>query len=312
MRCLWQGVAINCSSYFKPLETDQGLCFVFNSIYFSKIHGPLLTSFDYIPGGLSLILDTKPDDYFLGTSFMLGYNVVINDVAVFPVIDGKTVAVGPGQSVNIGLYKEVYTSLNPPYSKQECIVDAESEPRLFSFAVLEGFPYSKNSCYMSCFLETMENDCGCLYENESHENECSYAQYLQCFSSEEVISDMWNCFQSCKDTCRTVTFDTRVNMAAFPDPISIRLARTLQFPVTEEEEIRKRMLQLNVYYVTLDEKHVTQHPRYNSLDIFSTIGGLMGLCLGVSLISVLELCDFLLGCTMIPLARKPDIDSSTI
>ena len=78
-------------------------------------------------------------------------------------------------------------------------------------------------------------------------------------------------------------------MATFPNPAGVRLAHALKFPVTDEEEMRRRLLQLNVYYITPEEKHMTQHPRYNAFEIFSRIGGLMGLCLGVSLISVLEL-----------------------
>ena len=60
--------------------------------------------------------------------------------------------------------------------------------------------------------------------------------------------------------------------------------------------MRRRMLELNIYPQSLEHYSLTQQPRYNAFDIFSNVGGLMGLCLGVSLISVLELCDFICSC----------------
>ena len=132
---------------------------------------------------------------------------------------------------------------------------------------------------------------------------CNFEEYWTCLSYDATVKHLNNCSNECKETCRTVTYDTRVNMAAFPDPVAVRLAEAFEFPVTDEEVMRRRMLQLNVYYISLVEKMVTQHPRYNTFDIFSTIGGLMGLCLGVSFISVLELCDF--GVNFLFLLLKP-------
>ena len=307
--CKWQNRPVNCSQYFQSILTDRGQCYTFQSLQFVEEFGTLHSQTNHIEQGLSLILDTTPNDTFVVSTLLNGFSVLINDVKLVPMSDGQELFVGPGHQINIGLIKETYERLNPPYAEQECVaVDAEYS----DLELVSGYRYSKSGCQSACLKTRSEEQCGCAFTSPNTSSECTYAQYWECLSYETALQEFTHCSSTCKDSCSTVAYDTRVNMAAFPDPTTVRLAHLLQFPVTEEEEIRKRMLQLNVYYVTLDEKHVTQHPRYKSLDIFSTIGGLMGLCLGVSLISVLELCDFLLGCTMIPLARKPDIDSSTI
>ena len=63
------------------------------------------------------------------------------------------------------------------------------------------------------------------------------------------------------------------------------------------------MLELNIYPQTLEHTIVTQQPRYHPFDIFSNIGGLMGLCLGISLVTLVEFLEVAVACVL-RLTRK--------
>ena len=56
--------------------------------------------------------------------------------------------------------------------------------------------------------------------------------------------------------------------------------------------MKSRLLEVHLYYSTMDVTEKRQKPKYTPTDIFSTVGGLMGLFLGISLLSVLELVEF--------------------
>lgn len=56
-----------------------------------------------------------------------------------------------------------------------------------------------------------------------------------------------------------------------------------------ETRLRSHMLSLNFYYENLAYYEITESPQYTWSDIVSSIGGSLGLCLGASLLSIVEL-----------------------
>ena len=112
------------------------------------------------------------------------------------------------------------------------------------------------------------------------------------------------CMAQCKRTCSFVKYVSSTSSTAYPNDVAVEAARRLNFPAQNESAIRRRLLELSLHFATLDETRVTQHPRYEPFEIFSNFGGMLGLCLGVSLISLLELCEFLLRLLFICCQRQ--------
>ena len=144
---------------------------------------------------------------------------------------------------------------------------------------------------------------GCRYNFGPDSGWCTSEQLSEALLSEQYRSEFNSCTTNCKRRCEFVKYASTVTTATFPNPLSVAFANRSGFPVKTEEEMRRRMLELNIYPQTLEHTIVTQQPRYHPFDIFSNIGGLMGLCLGISLVTLVEFLEVTVACVL-RLARK--------
>ena len=228
-----------------------------------------------------------------------GFMVMIEDVDVYPNTDGESIFVGPGQSVDIALRKEVHKTLPKPYSEEDC-VDGEQD---FNSSDVLGYPYSQKACASACYNSRYKEVCDCYIQSRNRDLECTYTHLINC-PDLYTFDVREECLNNCKRTCNFVKYIPTISKSAYPNPVAVEAARRLNFPAQNESAIRRRLLELSLHFATLDETRVTQHPRYEPFEIFSNFGGMLGLCLGVSLISLLELCEFLLRLLLICCKRQ--------
>ena len=59
--------------------------------------------------------------------------------------------------------------------------------------------------------------------------------------------------------------------------------------------VSESFLRVNIYYSSMEEKIMEQSPAFETWDLFSDLGGLLGLCLGVSVITAVELLGLVTG-----------------
>ena len=168
--------------------------------------------------------------------------------------------------------------------------------------LLDGSKYTVSGCESDCTDEDEYNQCGC-YERASNDtaNECTIANVRLCLQKPNL--DFSYCNNRCKKPCRYTKYAYKWSSAFFPNNYGFELLQLLRRKAETKDTASKRYLQLNVYPETLDTTYISQRPRYEFFDIFSNIGGLMGLCLGISLITFLEVIEFLFCCIVSTVCR---------
>lgn len=57
----------------------------------------------------------------------------------------------------------------------------------------------------------------------------------------------------------------------------------------------QNILELTIYFQELGYQAIEQKPAYDSGSLWAEIGGQVGLCVGASLLTVLEFCDVMLA-----------------
>ena len=282
---------INCSDLISDLDLDVGACFSINSLVTVQRNGVMTSDRVGRKGGFAIYVDAQPDDELLTSEYMTGFELYIHSVEKYPgkLSIEKSKYLAPGFTYNIALRKEVYKTLPAPYSTEDCYYQEDKSGVYAEYA--GGFPYTDDACRLRCSEDWYWETCGCKKIDGEGEELCSFAQLRGCRS--EGLDEVDACYETCLHTCNYVNYVTSISSGVFPNERAVQQAISQNFPAQTYEEIHRRILKLNIYFETFDETHITQHARYSPSDIFSTIGGLMGLCLGVSLISVLELCEFL-------------------
>ena len=70
------------------------------------------------------------------------------------------------------------------------------------------------------------------------------------------------------------------------------------------EDFRKRALSINIFYPQLKYSLISEIPKTSIVDLFSTIGGELGLFLGMSILSFIEIIQILFETFFIILKKK--------
>ena len=56
-----------------------------------------------------------------------------------------------------------------------------------------------------------------------------------------------------------------------------------------QEQVKQSVLKLNIFYDSLEYEYITEKPKMNLVDLLANIGGTLGLCLGISVLSFIEI-----------------------
>ena len=155
------------------------------------------------------------------------------------------------------------------------------------------YPYSEEACLNACYIHFFFSSCCDFSERDgSREDSCSVAEMLGCYSTQ--LRDFYlgkaNCL--CVPVCERKHYPLHVTSSLFGTNLIPDIARLRGWPVTDVSELRERYIEMQFYFSTLTYTERKQKPAYTPWDLFSSAGGILGLFLGASVLSVLEVCDF--------------------
>lgn len=290
VECRLGTTVLDCLRYVSIIYNDIGLCYTFQSDQYVQENGPLRTKTPGRKHGLSFVLDVNPDEYILTTSLGVGFMVIAHNTSTYPIAEIKAFMISPGKEFYVSMKHNVVRHLPKPYSLDDCIhTESLHEVSNKSYGRL----YSKEGCRAKCITEKIFN-CHCDMFTPGP-NSCSVYQYFSC-SSQKVLNYLESgqlC--GCLDTCQVNDFDIQISSTDFPNFYGQQYSQMHNWPITDNEGIHKRYVRLNVYYETLTSTITEQIPAMNLIELLGNIGGQLGLFLGASLITVLEILCFLVS-----------------
>ena len=117
------------------------------------------------------------------------------------------------------------------------------------------------------------------------------------------ISDLGECNRVCKPQCSFTTYEIHKKFAKFSSLSSFKTMRTLfrrNNPTLMPSANltfdlwRQRVFDVSVHFRSLQSKHISVRLKYSFLDVMSSFGGLGGLFIGASLVTLVEI-GFLLS-----------------
>ena len=71
-----------------------------------------------------------------------------------------------------------------------------------------------------------------------------------------------------------------------------RFFRSRNITFKNDAEMQKHFLDLFIFYENIDQKEITERAKMSGTELISSTGGILGLFLGLSLLSLVEILEF--------------------
>ncbi|XP_049718428.1 acid-sensing ion channel 3 [Elephas maximus indicus] len=287
---------------FTVIFTRMGQCYTFNS---GAGGAELLTTFKGGAGnGLEVMLDVQQDEYLPvwrdteETPFEVGIRVQIHTQEEPPIIDQLGFGAAPGYQTFVSCQKQQLIYLPPPWGdcsslSPDPVLELEPSGPLGSPNPSPGPspPYSLMGCRLACETRYVARKCGCrMMHMPGSAPVCSPQLYKDC--AEPTLDAMLRkdaC--ACPNPCATTRYAKELSMVRIPSRAAARyLARKHN---RSEAYIEENMLVLDIFFEALNYELVEQKKAYEVSDLLGDIGGQMGLFIGASLLTILEILDYL-------------------
>ena len=271
----------SCKGALTPIITDYGLCHTFNSISNDQAD-----SFFQVSGskyGLRMIVNITQDDYIASMDNDAGIVVSVHNRHTFPNPFEKGISIPPGRHARIA----VTSSRTVDKTKKGNCLESDT-----IHSLLPDIEYSTSGCRANARYEHISNDSNCncveyrtplLGEQLASERDCTLADAC-CIAETDYFVETT---VTCPPPCDFTTFDATVSYSKFPSNMAAE-AYSLVNDV-DTETIDDDLVSFNVYFSDLYFQHAETVISYGPRSLVADIGGTLGLFLGASIISFMEL-----------------------
>ena len=302
------------SSDFQMFRSyDYGNCYTFN-----KNSSNIKTISNAGSGhGLEIELFTGDpnDEVFI---YKRGFYVVVHNQSVTPIMDNEGIYVNIGTETNIGVERTFYEKQSYPYSY--CVIDPTSKTSSNSVlykAILNELnekAYRQKYCFKLCYQSLIMTNCSCFdprYPNPFKSSNqklkpCYLDQEYKCM--QEIKLDFENtnlrlkCGDSlCPEECLKVNYLTSVSTATYPTDeyckylqnqvsLTSRFRNETNFNILTAQ-IKNSFVKINVFYNDITYTLLHESPTTTWDSLIGQIGGQLGLFIGISFLSMIELLE---------------------
>ncbi|XP_070644519.1 acid-sensing ion channel 3 [Bos indicus] len=285
---------------FTTIFTRMGQCYTFNS----GADGAELLSTPKggMGNGLEVMLDVQQEEYLPvwrdveETPFEVGVRVQIHTQEEPPLIDQLGFGAAPGYQTFVSCQKQQLSFLPPPWGDCSSVsLDPDFEPEapgpLGTPSPGLSPPYSLMGCRLACQSRYVARKCGCrMMHMPGSAPVCSPQQYKDCaHPALDALLRKDAC--RCPNPCASTRYAKELSMVRMPSrPAARYLARKHN---RSEAYIAENVLVLDIFFEALNYETVEQKKAYEMSELLGDIGGQMGLFIGASLLTILEILDYL-------------------
>uniref|UniRef100_H9G7H4 Amiloride-sensitive sodium channel subunit delta n=1 Tax=Anolis carolinensis TaxID=28377 RepID=H9G7H4_ANOCA len=255
--------------------------------------------------GLSLILKVQQKDHIPFLSTDTGVKVMIHNHNQTPFLEHEGFDVRPGIESTIGLKQDEVKRLGGDYG--ECTENGED----VNVKIIYNSTYTMQACLHSCFQQEMIEKCGCgyyYYPLPAGAEYCNYNKHPawgHCFYPlyKQLMSHNLSCFDKCPKPCKESWYKLSAGYAKWPSsPSEGWIHKTLQAQHKYNNTgTRKDIAKVNVFFERLDYNSWDESPEYTETLVMSNMGSQWSLWFGSSVLSVVEMFEFLVDAAILAL-----------
>ncbi|KAH0947138.1 hypothetical protein HN011_007794 [Eciton burchellii] len=318
MICKLRGKMRNCSELFEFRKTENGFCCTFNYMRESD-DIPVLKDIHFktksvykvsdlgIEYGLTVVLKSFLDDYFFPILPSIGWKVIVFNPQDYP-----DVSSGGVTEILVFPASETYIDINPiSFSSMPIIKNVSPKKRncVFSTEVPmhDGTSYTYSDCIVSCKLHDMQHICGCrpfFYPRRGkHEYSQRICTNLDLGCLAKYKSKWWSVFPH-ETEHEIIQNETWALHCHFCYPVCDDINYDI---LTTKSYLKAGNYQTNLLWnINITDEAIVHmfSSKYGSTklkqdvssywyELLSNIGGICGIFIGFSLISIVEFLYFI-------------------
>jgi hypothetical protein len=297
----------NPQNYFESFnDTYYGQCLRFNSG--KKLNGDLI---GLIKGFYASTNDGLWLNFKLNSADRFGKLLIIIHNSSMPPLNmaNEDIKISPGRTNFITVHKTFSERLGEPYNN--CLKDPnefQKNRTLIEYLAKSGRAYSQKQCFELCFdLKYFEtNECNCTHRPWDK-------VFVKCYARAQKFSALYNCSENfrtkfsensskqkcseyCPLECDSIEYSLSTYTLDYPNTGNIsERDKTKHFSSKFEtyEEVQKSFYSLVIYYKDLKYTFVKEEADMVLADLVSNIGGILGVFIGYSIISFLEIIELI-------------------
>ncbi|XP_037747420.1 acid-sensing ion channel 3 isoform X1 [Chelonia mydas] len=286
LQCSFRGADCGAQN-FTAIFTRLGKCYTFNAG--APGTEPLTTVKGGSGNGLELMLNIQQDEYLPvwgesdEISYEAGVKVQIHSQEEPPFIDQLGFGVAPGFQTFVSCQQQRLVYLPPPWG------DCKSTPIESDFFT----SYSITACRLDCETRYLAENCNCrMVHMPGNANVCTPEQYKECADPAlDFLVKKDSEFCVCRTPCDMVRYGKELSMVKIPSKASAKyLAKKYN---KSEQYISDNVLVLDIFFEALNYETIEQKKAYEVAGLLGDIGGQMGLFIGASILTILEIFDYL-------------------
>lgn len=239
-------------------------------------------------------------DIYLFNRFQPSYGakLVIHDKSI-PPIPNTGLALKPGHMTQVSVIRREIVSLN----NGDCYFDVFQSLSDSCLDIPRSQVYSVSQCYRDCEGELIETMCHCTPRGfvttpKPDLRECRFSD-LPCIGlANAIYEDNNTVVEECKCTerCDVVDYSGIPASFGFPAPRYKEQLLAASFPGAESYDFDDNIILLEIFFRDLNLEKVTESWAYPPTSLLSDLGGNMGLFVGFSLLTMMEVIEFCIRC----------------
>jgi acid-sensing ion channel 2 len=296
----------NQSGQRVPLSSNSfpGIDYGFRTIFYVNFYENLATFNSYLDKGLGALVRIDNSSYL--TNYRFG-----------------GLRIMPGYYTSISISRSFKSTLPKPYSN--CLVDNQTNARFQSelFDLIQNSPYryTQPMCFSQCQQKYLYLKCNCtdpslptLFSNVSQcftleQQGCMGTLYETLIVKNDFIQE--NCLSECPLECYYDQFDESLSFTELIPNVYMdylnsnpELAADFTRNKIDLNIAKKSFVNFNIFYKSLSYETFSESPQTNLVWLFASVGGYLGLFLGISVFSVFELFQVLIEILFLKISNQ--------
>lgn len=253
-------------------------------------------------GGLEVILgiDKSNIDYVCSMGIQ-GFKVILHTPGEIPSVRKQYFRVSPNQMTNINVKPNMITTSSTlkGYSplRRQCYFDGERELQFYKV-------YTQSNCEMECIANYTLRKCGCVKFSMPRYNSTEICSLADFDCHEQVEDDLFEDMndnldstdnRSTNENCNCLPACTSIQYDVESSQIEFNSQKVLQF-IEKKESDKVQNYTFTILAIYFKEAQFINSKRselYGWRDFVANCGGILGLFLGMSLVSIVEIFYYL-------------------